>query len=193
MTKLLTAFLVVPILSFGTIFGGATAAQAAPATLAPIETDFDISFNDDIVQVATKCPSAMREQNACEAYLRAADAPLYSNAKRAANDPAVSCLQIRSRVPSVLLVYRGGYVRNADAAGVSVITRFRQMGDWKQLSDGTWAKMLCIPKRWMANVTRFTICGEKGHYSFNAYETQQFKRQHGALTADDVARMWSGG
>lgn len=148
--------------------------------------------SSDVAQ-AGDCPAVMQEQNACAAWRAAAQRELRGNPRRMANDPEVSCLEIRQRVPSVLLVYRGPYVKNADAAGVSVITRFRHVGDWKRAPDGSFAKMLCIPKHWMSNVSSFTICGARGHYSFNALETQQFKRQRGSLTADDVARMWQGG
>jgi len=143
---------------------------------------------------AEDCPAQMRYINACAAYLAAADAPLTTRAQREASDPEVSCLEIRARTTSVLLVYEGPYVRDVDnTSGVRVITRFRQMGDWRQLTDGTWAKMLCVSKRWMKNVASFTICGEVGHYYFNRAETAQFRRQRGRLTADDVALMWQGG
>jgi len=142
---------------------------------------------------AEDCPPQMQGIDACAAYLVAADAPLFTSARQAAADPEVSCLEIRARTPSVLLVYLGHYVPDVDRAGVSVITRFRQMGDWQRAEDGSWAKMLCIPKSWMQSVSTFTICGEEGHYYFNRAETAQFRRQRGRLTADDVARMWRGG
>lgn len=145
------------------------------------------------VAKASDCPPEMAVVNACAAYEAAADAPLATTAKRQASDPEVSCLEVRARAPSVLLVYEGPYVQDVDSAGVRVITRFRQMNDWTERPDGTWSKMLCIPKRWMKGVSSFTICGEKGHYYFNATETGYFKRQRGRLTSDDVARMWKGG
>lgn len=160
---------VLAAIGFVALFGGATLARA------------------------DNCPPPMQAIGACEAFRTAADAPLATLAQRQASDPEVSCLEARTRTPSVLLVYEGPNVANVDAAGVRVITRFRQINDWRQLDDGTYSKMVCITKRWMQNVTSFTICGEGGHYHFNSTETAQFKHQSGPLTAADVARMWQGG
>lgn len=159
----------------------------------PLESLANGTLTLPTAEAAETCPAEMRAQNACASWHAAQDAPLYSTARRAAADPAVSCLEIRQRTRSTLLVYQGPYVPNADTAGVNVITRFRHMNDWKRADDGSWKKMLCIPKHWIAHVTSFTICGESGHYSFNRFETKQFKRQHGPLTSADIARMWQGG
>lgn len=145
------------------------------------------------VMAKATCPPAMAQVNACAAYQAAADAPLTTSAQRQDSDPEVSCLEIRARTPSVLLVYEGPYVRDVDTSGVRVITRFRQMSDWRQLPDGKWAKMICIPKSWMQSISTFTICGDVGHYYFDRAETAQFLRQRGRLTGDDIARMWQGG
>ena len=140
-----------------------------------------------------KCPKAMQAVNACDAYMKAVDAPLYKPGKGKVIRDDVSCLEIRQKVPSVLLVYEGQYVYNVDKVAVNIITRFRRMDDWTRLSDGTFGKVLCVPKGWMRSVSDFTICGERGHYYFNRTETAQFKRQKGRLTSDDIARMWKGG
>ena len=142
---------------------------------------------------AADCPPEMVAMNACSAWAAAADAPLYTSAKRAASDSEVSCLEIRSRTKTAVLVYGGKYVENADEVGVNVITRFRQMSDWVKAGDGSWSKMICIPKKWLKRIKSFTICGDVGHYYFNATETGYFKRQSGRLTSEDVARMWQGG
>ncbi|MFT5831878.1 MAG: hypothetical protein ACI9SY_000254 [Candidatus Paceibacteria bacterium] len=142
---------------------------------------------------ATACPSEMQALNACTTWDAAQNSPLDGQPQRGQNDPAVSCVEMVSRTPTVLLVYEGAYVPDVDTAGVRVVTKFRHVSDWKQRDDGMWSKMVCITKRWMNGIRSFTICGDNGHYYFNSTETGYFKRQSGALTPDDVAHMWQGG
>ncbi len=151
---------------------------------------FVAGFTPATATAGTACPPSMQAINACSAWHRAQQLPAYTGKLAQTREP-VSCAKMMQREPSALLLYRGRYVRNPDKRGVRVITRFRNVG-WKR-EGGVFTKVICVPKQWMRTVSDFTVCGSVGHYYFNGTEASYFKRQHGRLTSDDIARMWKGG